>query len=136
VLGYSGEVYFFAWAKKTLDLSGTEILKIIKDNNIISSIASTLLSFGLLAIFLFADQIKIMDWIANQNQTYYIGGVLVLAIVIFLFIKFRHYVISMPLKTAYQIFGLQIFRLLVSQAVNLLMYYIVLPEVPLHVWFT
>ena len=136
VLGYSGEVYFFAWAKKTLDKSGGEIFKIIKDNNIISSVASTLLSFGLLAIFLFADQIKVMEWIANQNQTYYIGGILFLVIIVFLFIKFRHYVISMPLKTAYQIFGIQIFRLSLSHTVNLLMYYIVLPEVPLHVWFT
>lgn len=136
VLGYSGEVYFFAWAKKTLDKSSADIFKIIKDNNIISSVASTLLSFGLVAIFLFADQIKVMEWIANQNQNYYIGGILFLAIIVFLFIKFRHYVITMPLKTAYQIFSIQVFRLLLNHSANLLMYYIVLPEVPLYVWFT
>src|SRR5699024_561699 len=31
VLGYSGEVYFFSWAKKTLNLGGTDIFKIIRD---------------------------------------------------------------------------------------------------------
>lgn len=136
VLGYSGEFYFFAWAKTTLDLSGSEIFKIIKDNNIISSVASTLLSIALLSIFLFTDQIKIMEWIANQNQMYFIGGGLFLVLIIFIFVKFRHYVISMPIKTAYQIFGIQIVRLLLVQTVNLLMYIIVLPDIPLYIWFT
>ncbi|GAA5520458.1 hypothetical protein LQ318_01905 [Aliifodinibius salicampi] len=136
VLGYSGEFYFFAWAKNTLDLSGSEIFKIIKDNNIISSVASTLLSIALLSIFLFTDQIKIMEWIANQNQMYFIGGGLFLVLIIFIFVKFRHYVISMPIKTAYQIFGIQMVRLLLVQTVNLLMYIIVLPDIPLYIWFT
>lgn len=136
VLGYSGEVYFFVWAKKTLHLSGTEIFKIIKDNNIISSVASTLFSIGLLSTFLFTDQIKIIEFIANQNQTYFIASVLVVIIVVFLFVKFRHFVISMPLKTAYRIFGIQLVRLFLVQTINLLMYYVVFPEVAFYVWFT
>lgn len=136
VLGYSGEVYFFVWAKNTLNISGSEIFKVIKDNNIISSIASTLMSIGLLSIFFFTDQIKIIEWIASQNRNYFIGGILLLVIVVFLFVKFRHYVISMRLKTAYQIFGIQMFRLTLVQAINLMMYYVVFPEIPFYVWFT
>lgn len=136
VLGYSGEVYFFAWAKKTLNLGGTDIFKIIKDNNIISSIASTLISLGLLAAFIFTDQIKIIEWLANQNRSYFLGGLLLVVILVFLFVKFRHYVISMPLRTAYKIFGIQTFRLLLGQLVKLMMYYVVLPDVPFYIWFT
>jgi hypothetical protein len=136
VLGYSGEVYFFAWAKKTLHLNGKDIFKIIKDNNIISSIASTLISLGLLSIFIFTDQIKVIKWIATQDKAYFLGGLLLVVILVFLFVKFRHYVISMPLKTAYKIFGIQTFRLLLGQFVNLLMYYIVMPKVPFYIWFT
>lgn len=136
VIGYSGEVYFFIWAKKNLHKRGAEVFKIIKDNNIISSVASTLVSFGLLAAFIFTDQIKIIDWLTGQNRFYLIAGALFVVVLVLLFIRFRHYVISMPLKTAYKVFGIQIFRLLLIQVINLLMFYIVLPEVPLHIWFT
>lgn len=136
VLGYSGEVYFFLWARNTLDMGSTEIFKIIKDNNIISSIASTLFSLALLSVFLFTDQIKILEWIADQNQLYFYMGIVLVIIVVLLFIRFRHFVISMPLKTAYKIFSIQMFRLFLIQVFNLLMYYIVLPDTPLYIWFT
>jgi hypothetical protein len=136
VIDYSGEVYFFGWAKETLALSGTEIFKTIKDNNIISSVASTLISIGLLAGFFFTGQIKIIQNIASQNRTYFLAGVILLVILAAFFIKFRHTVISMPLKTAYKIFGIQISRLLLGQFIILLMFYVVLPEVPLYIWFT
>lgn len=136
VLGYSGEVYFYLWARKALDLSDTEILKTIKDNNIISSVASTLVAIGLLSIFLFTDQIKIVDWIANQNQAYFWGGAIFLVVLVILFIKFRQQVISMPMNTAFSIFGIQTFRLILGQAVNVLMYYVVMPDTPFYIWFT
>jgi hypothetical protein len=136
VIDYSGEFYFFGWANETLALSGTEIFKTIKDNNIISSVASTLISIGLLAGFFFTGQIRIIQKIASQNRTYFLAGIILLIILVAFFIKFRHYVISMPLKTAYKIFGIQLFRLLLAQFIILLMFYVVLPEVPLYIWFT
>lgn len=136
VLGYSGEFYFYLWARKVLDVGDAYILKIIKDNNIISSIASTLISVVLLAAFLYTGQIKIMDWLANQNQVYVYGGPILLILLTAAFIRFRHYVISMPMKTALTIFGIQNLRLLMIHAVNLLMYIIVIPQTPFYVWFT
>lgn len=136
VLGYSGEVYFYLWARKHLDLKDAEVFKIIKDNNIISSVASTLVSIGLLSVFLFTDQIKIMDWFARQNQAYLYGGGILAVIAVAVFIKFRHYVISMPHSTAFKIFGIQVFRLLLGQFFNVLMYFVALPGTPLYIWFT
>lgn len=136
IMGYSGEVYFFTWATKILGIKKTEAFQIIKDNNIISSVASTLMSIGLLSIFFFTNQIKIIDWIANQNLMYVVGGIIAVIALLIFFIKFRHLVISMPSKTALQIFGLQMGRLLLVQTLNLFMYYVVLPTVPLYIWFT
>jgi hypothetical protein len=136
LLGYSGEVYFYFWAHKFLGLKNSQIMRTIKDNNIISSIASTLVSIGLLAAFLFTGQIKIVEWLGNQNQIYLIGGVLFTIILMMLFIRFRHYVISMPMKTAFTIFGIQNFRLLLGQTINLLLYVVVIPATPFYVWFT
>jgi hypothetical protein len=137
VLGYSGEVYFYLWARKTIEeLSDREIFKTIKDNNIISSIASTLVSILLLSIFFFTDQIKILDWLTQQNQAYIWGGALLIVVIFILLIRFRHFVISMPLKTAYSIFGIQMFRLIIGQVFNVAMYVVVMPETPYYVWFT
>lgn len=135
VLGYSGEVYFYVWAKDHLHIPRKEIFKTIKDNNIISSVASTLVSVGLLAVFIYADLINLEKWFNNQNKIYFVVGFAVLAVMVFLFIKFRHYVISMPLQIALQIFGIQTFRLLLGQFINLMLFYIVLPEVPIRIWF-
>lgn len=136
LLGYSGEVYFYMWARKHLSRGEREIFMIIKDNNIISSVASTIVAFGLLSIFLFSGQIKILEWIIDQNQAYFWGGILITIILVFLFIRFRQFVITMPLKSAYKIFGIQMFRLILLQVMNVLMYYVVIPEAPLYVWFT
>ncbi|WP_142452571.1 hypothetical protein [Gracilimonas mengyeensis] len=136
LLGYSGEVYFYVWARNNLNLTDSEVLKTIKDNNIISSVASTLVAIGLLSAFLFTDQIKIVEWFARQDQAYFWGGAIFLVVLVILFVHFRHQVISMPMKSAFSIFGIQTFRLILGQAVNVLMYYVVMPETPLYVWFT
>jgi len=44
VLGYSGEVYLFAWAQKHVDLSRRALLESVRDMNIISAAASTLMA--------------------------------------------------------------------------------------------
>lgn len=42
----------------------------------------------------------------------------------------------MSWRTAFSIFGIQMLRLLVVQVLNLLMFYVVMPETPMYVWFT
>ncbi|MEX2574611.1 MAG: hypothetical protein WD317_09950 [Balneolaceae bacterium] len=136
VLGYSGEIYFYIWARKHLNISDREIFMIIKDNNIISSVASTLVAFGVLAILLFTGQVVVLEWIMDQGELYFWAGLGVTLILVFLFIRFRHFVLSMSLQTAYKIFSIQVFRLLLLKVLNILMFVIVLPEVGLSVWFT
>jgi hypothetical protein len=136
LLGYSGEVYFYIWARKNLLLEERDIFLIIKDNNIISSIASTIVAFVLLSLFLFTGQIKIIEWIIDQNQAYFWGGILATILIAFLFIKFRQFVITMTMRNAYKIFSIQMFRLTLLQTMNVLVYYVVIPDAPLHVWFT
>ena len=40
VLGYSGEVFLFIWAKKYINKNRSNIIYLIKDNNILSALAS------------------------------------------------------------------------------------------------
>ncbi len=136
VLGYSGEVYFFVWAKKYLSLNDKDILFTIKDNNIISSIASTLVSVGLLSIFFFTGQVPIEEWFTADQLVYWISGTIFALVLIIVLYRFRKYVIHMKWSTAFSIFGIQMLRLLVVQVLNLMMFYVVMPETPMYVWFT
>ncbi|MEX2600704.1 MAG: hypothetical protein WD355_03590 [Balneolaceae bacterium] len=136
VLGYSGELYFYMWARKHLRIDDREIFMIIKDNNIISSVASTLVAITVLALLLFTDQIVVIQWLMEQNQLTFYAGVVLAMVMVVLFIRFRHLVITMDLRAAYKIFTVQIIRLILLKILNILMYIIVLPDVPLAVWFT
>ena len=52
VVGYSGELYLYHWAKNNLPLQPKDIAKYIKDNNVLSSIASTFITIVLLYYFI------------------------------------------------------------------------------------
>ncbi len=136
VMGYSGEFFFYFWARKNLSLKDGEIMKTIKDNNIISSIASTLIAFILLSTFLFTKQIRILDWFKHQNTVLIYGGIIFLVVLLALGIRFRRVVISMPMKTAGIIFLIQCFRLLIGQTMQVTQWYLIMPKVPFYVWFT
>lgn len=136
LLGYSGEVYLYVWARRQLKMADRKIFMTIKDVNILSSLASTIVAFGLLALFLFTDQIKLIDQLLGENDLYFWGGVALTILLALLLIRFRRYVIGIPQKKAFRIFGIHFFRLILLQFLNVLIYYVVIPDAPFHVWFT
>ena len=136
VMGYSGELYFFVWAQKNISLPAKEIFRTVMDNNIISSIASTFVALLLLSVFFFTGQIKpITDFIETDN-VYLIATLILIMVSGILMIRFRRFVIAMPVKTAFSVFSIHTVRLIIMHAINVWMYYIVLPDTPLYVWFT
>ncbi len=136
VLGYSGEVYFYTWARKNIGLSDLEILKTIRDQNIVSSAASTMITVVLVAVFLYAGQINVTEWIGPQEMSYLVGGAVVTLLLAGLAIGLRRYLFSMAAKTALLIFAVLIVRLIVGQALQIGMWAVAMPEVSLPVWFT
>lgn len=135
VLGYSGEAYFFVWARKHLEESDGYILSVIKDNNIISSITSTLVAAALLSIFLYIGHISIRK-LFNFDSTYFYIGTAAVVLLIITLIYLRNYVISMPFETASRIFGIHLLRLIFVYSVEIIQWMIVMPEVPVYIWFT
>ena len=136
VLGYSGEVYFYTWARKNVGLSDREILKTIRDQNVVSSAASTMIAMVLVAVFLYIGQINVTEWIGPQETSYLVGGAVVTLLLAALVIRLRRYLFSMAAKTALLIFAVHIVRLIVGQALQIGMWAVAMPEVSLPVWFT
>jgi hypothetical protein len=136
VMGYSGEFYFYIWAQKNIALPAKKIFRTVMDNNIISSISSTFVAILLLALFFFTGQIKPITDFIETDHVYVFASLILLLVIGIIMIRFRRFVIAMPVKTAVSVFSIHTLRLIVMHGVNVWMYYIVLPETPLYVWFT
>lgn len=131
---YSGEAYFYWWAKQNLNESGREIFNVIKDNNIISTIASTLMAIVLLVISVYVIQktnIEIVTISWTTVKWVLIATALLLPIIIYL-LKF---LISMPTHVAAKVFGIHMFRFVVTYGLEMLQWMVVIREVPVHYWF-
>lgn len=136
VLQYSGEVYFYAWARKHVGLPHTKILETIRDQNIVSSVASTMISVVLLGVFLYLGQLSITDLIGAHSTSYLVGGGLVALVLVALGVRLRKYLFSMALKTALLLFVLQCVRLVLGQGLQIAQWAVAMPEVPLRAWLT
>ncbi|GIV61046.1 hypothetical protein GQ464_009490 [Rhodocaloribacter litoris] len=136
VMGYAGEVYFFTWARRHVALPEAELAKTIRDNNILSSAASTLVALGLLGVFLYLGHLRLTDVLRNEDVGYWMGAGILMALLVPVGLRFRKYLFSMAAKTALVIFALQCGRLVLGQVLQIGQWAVVMPSVPLGTWFT
>lgn len=137
VLSYSGDVYLYFWARdRVRDWTDRELIHAIKDNAIVSSVASTIVAFGLLAGFLFSGYVALPDSIAQHEILYLIGGLIVIGVVIAVGVNFRSMVFGLSGQVLASIFGLHIARLFAVMTLQILEWEVVVPEVDLEIWFT
>jgi len=109
------------------------IFNVIKDNNIISSFASTLMAIVLLTIFLSVSEVDFLE-IIKVSRTVVTVVVTVAVLVIFLGIYFRKYIISMNRNMALKVFGIHTLRIIFVYTFEVLQWVVVMPFVPLHMW--
>lgn len=136
VMGYSGEVYLFFWAKKYVPKSESEILKDLKDTNIISSFASTVFAISLLFIFFYTGQLEISDIFKYEYTVFYIILIVLLLVLGGVIFRFRKLIISQSYKIVLIIFGIHFFRLFLMQLINVGLFYLVIPNIPIGLCFT
>ena len=131
---YSGEAYFYVWGKKNLEEDHKHIFNVIKDNNIISSIASTFMAIVLLVIFLYVAQDNLLEGIDISFDTVkwvLITALFSLPIIVYLL----RFIISMSTAIASKVFGIHLFRFVVTYGLEVMQWMVVMPEIPLHIWF-
>lgn len=136
VMGYSGEFYLFMWARKYLDKRDREILKNVRDNNILSAITSNMVVFSLVGVLIFTGVIDISELVGNVNLVYVALGIAIAVVFIVLFIQFRKYLFALPLKKALIIFGIYMTRFLFHHSLLIVQWAVVIPETPLSIWLT
>jgi hypothetical protein len=136
VLGYSGEVYLYAWAKKHLSLSEREILGTVKDNTIVSSVASTFFAVTVLVVLFFSGSIALDGLLTPTNTGYAILGALAVTALVALAVRFRRVLFRVSGRTMVAIFLLHVTRLTLVSLLQVLQWSVVLPDVELRVWLT
>jgi hypothetical protein len=136
VLGYSGEVYLYSWARSNLDIGDWDLLKTIRDNNILSSIASTAIAAILLLVFVSVGSIRVSDLIGQQSTAHIITGGVLVGVLVALAMRFRRKFFSMSLRIALIVLATHAIRLLIANGLQIVMFELAIPEVDLSVWLT
>jgi len=136
LLGYSGEMYLYLWARKNIKLPKKEILHILKDNVIISSVASTSLAVILLILFFLFGKIPLLSvWINHHFYRILLLGFCFL-LIFSLTIKFRSNILFLSKDKILTIFALHNARLFMAIGLQIIQWWVVMPQVPWVNWFT
>ena len=136
VLGYSGDVYMYLWGRTHTAHDDVTLMHHVKDNAIMSSVASTLVAGLILAIFWFAGYISLPAFMARHETLYVGGGVLLLMGLGWAAVNFRRTVFRLAGRTLAVLFGVHLFRVVLIEGLQVLEWSVALPEIALEVWFT
>jgi len=137
VVSYSGEAYFFLWAQRRVPHPTGQILGTIKDNAIASMLGSWGAALILLGVFLYTGQIALVDVFGPTTPLYVAGGLLLLAIGSALLARFRKTIFTLPPRTVLTLIAVHAGRFLVIiYVLQIVQWWVVLPEAPLEVWAT
>ncbi len=135
VMGYSGEFYLFMWARKHLDKKDKDVLKNVRDNNILSAISSNSVTIALVAILAFTGIIDLEEIFGTVDLIYYIAGFIILAVLVSLIVQFRKYLFDLPLKKALIITAIYFTRFIIHNGLMIVLWAVVIPETPFATWF-
>ncbi|MEZ0497130.1 hypothetical protein [Sphingomonas sp. IW22] len=129
VFGYSGEAYFYAWARQRMKMVAAPF-GAVKDVSILSAIAGNAITLGMIALALpFAanlltpDQFRTLAW-----STAVIIGISLP------FLIFSRRVFSLERPTLWWVFGVHCLRLLCGSTLIALAWHFAMPEVSIGMW--
>lgn len=136
VVGYSGEVYLYLWAKKYIGEPAKELFLFIKDNNVLSSLASGIVTLFLLIFFITKGYININDYMSGINHWGWLLIALGVVIAVALVYKFRKAIFGLSRADSIKIFSLHAGRIIFINVIQILQWHVARPDIAIPVWFT
>jgi hypothetical protein len=131
LVGYSGELYFYTWARRRGDIPGAPF-GAIKDSAILSAIAGnvvTLILFALAYPVLGHANLGIQPHVALISVIIIVGPSL-------LAMTLRGHLFSLPAAETRFVLGVHFVRLIAVIALTILLWHFALPDVTLRWWMT
>lgn len=136
VMGYSGEFYLFLWGTRRVSKPDKEVLKDVRDNNIISAVTSLLVAFLLVGVLVFGGHLEILELVENVGPIYVITGLVVTVALYVAIFQFRKYLFDLPLKKTLVIFSIHLARFLTFHAILVGLWMVAIPGISLSIWLT
>lgn len=134
LVGYSGELVFLLWLKNRLKLATKPVLLALKDNAILSAVASGLVTAGLLVAFAAGGHARqIAHWL-HPGPALLIAGGLGAAFVLPLLFRLRKRLITLPAGTAWGVLGIHVARIALVVLLQATQWAVVLPAERWSTW--
>jgi len=134
ILGYSGEFYLFSKMRRVTRKPEIELMRDVRDTNIISAIVSNVVAISLVVILIVFGFIPVEQLLVQANLLYLGLGIFTVIVIISLVVQFRRHIFSLPFNTAFHIFWTYLLRFLLQNALLVVQWAVVLPETPIYVW--
>ena len=129
LLGYSGEAYFYAWARQRTQMVAAPF-GAVKDVMILSAIAGNAVTLAVMAVAL----PLCIELLTPTYQTYAYGSVAIIIAMSLPFLIFSKRVFSLPTPELAWIFGVHCLRIVLGSVVIALAWHFAMPSVPVGVW--
>lgn len=134
VIGYSGEIYFFVWAKDRVSSAKREIMATIKDNLILSSAASVSAALLLLGGLVVAGQIELQRLVSDPGPVYTGIALFAAGLAAALVVRFRRVIFSLPRRVVAVIGAAHLVRFFVGYVLLVAQWWVVLPSASFETW--
>lgn len=129
VIGYSGEAYFYAWARARLKMV-TAPFGTVKDVSILSAVAGNAITLAMVGLALpFA-----LELLTPGQARTVIGSAAVTLAMSLPFILFSKRVFTLPKPTLWWVFAVHCLRLTVGSTVIALAWHLAMPDVAIGIW--
>ncbi|MFN3432855.1 MAG: hypothetical protein ACK4ZY_00520 [Sphingomonas sp.] len=129
VMGYSGEAYFYAWARARAQLVAAPF-GAVKDVSILSAIAGNAVTLAMIAIALPVGR----NLIPPEMMRYVYGSLAVIFGTSLPFLIFSRKVFSLPRAELWMVFGVHCARLILGAFFLALAWALAMPSVALGTW--
>ena len=129
LLGYLGEVQFYAWARAKLDMVAAPF-GAIKDMTILSAFTGNIATLVMLA----AAWQWIRDGALGHDTTTIFSSLGVVLLTSFVILLFRQKLFSLPRRELWAIGAVHFLRIIAYVGLTALMWHLVLPDQPYGIW--
>nr|WP_246587028.1 hypothetical protein [Stakelama flava] len=129
VIGYSGDAYFYAWARQRMKMVVAPF-GAIKDVTILSGIAGNATALVMAAIALPLSS----DWLTHSQFNKFAGSALILLVVSLPFLVFSRRVFSLPSRRLWWIFAMHCARIIIGAVALGVAWHFALPMIAVGWW--
>lgn len=134
LVGYSGELYLFVWLKRTIGLPAKAIAIGLKDNAILSAVASGLVTALLLLGFAAAGNgRRIARWL-DPGPAVAVAALVAAVFLLPVLFRLRRQLIAMPSRRAAEVLAIHCARIAAVVLLQATQWAVVLPQEPWGVW--